>query len=267
MIAAPLAIGGIEWWVGSLAWIFTSPKSTTFFVSWVVNSGTTSPSSPSRTRIAPTITIGFIVPPSSPPAVLHFRPFAGLDSFDPRRERATPSSAAITIGPAPRLLVVEPTRKPIAPAINAAAAEWFSIMRSGRRSSSVRPTLALTSLKASRRSWRASSRSSWILEICSSVVISSIVMSLVAMSSARFCVPRPPPVGVWCDEADDEIGRRAAQRHLAGHRERRKPDFAVRSSTEDESSRTGYGQRSQRFFPDVLADVALAAATLLLLPG
>ena len=44
-------------------------------------------------------------------------------SFEPCLEIATPSNAAITIGPAPRLFTIEPNTKPNAPAINAAPTE------------------------------------------------------------------------------------------------------------------------------------------------
>ena len=78
---------------------------------------------------------------------------------------------------------------------------------------------------------------------------------------------RSPVVRVGYHQPDDKIGRRTAERDLSGHSENRKRDPAVRSSTEDESGRAGYRQRSERFFPDILTDVLFAAATLLLLLG
>src|SRR5258708_12777640 len=48
-------------------------------------------------------------------------------SFEPCFEIATPSNAAITIGPAPRLFTIDPNRKPNAPAINPAPTGYLPI--------------------------------------------------------------------------------------------------------------------------------------------
>jgi hypothetical protein len=62
----------------------------------------------------------------------------------------------------------------------------------------------------------------------------------------------------------DETGRRAAQRDSPRYGQECEPDAAVSASAEDESDAAGDRQRSQRFFSDVFADVAIAPAPLLI---
>jgi len=80
-------------------------------------------------------------------------------------------------------------------------------------------------------------------------------MSLVAISSPGFCASGTRRFGAGKKQSDDQIGRRAANRRLSNHRQRRQPKSALRSAAEDESGRAGYRDRSERFFPDVLAQV------------
>jgi len=82
--------------------------------------------------------------------------------------------------------------------------------------------------------------------------MSDIVLSLVAISSPRFCSLGRIPIAVGKDQSEDEIGRRSAQHCLPNYRERRLPDSAPRSSTEDETRRARYRKRGERFLPDVL---------------
>src|SRR5208282_6453738 len=120
---------------------------------------------------------------------------------------------------------------------------------------SARPTFALTSVKVSRRSWRASLRSIWIAEICFSVVMFSIAMAF----AAGFFAAGVLVVGIAGDQADDETGGGAAQRDSSHDSQQRKPDAAVESSTEDEPCPAGDSQRGQRFLPDEFGDVPLLA--------
>src|ERR1039457_5099464 len=186
------------------------------------------------------------------------RGFATLQlwSFDACFEIAKPSNAAITTGPAPRLLTIEPNRKPNAPGINAAPIGWLSRTGSGRIPPSARPTFGWTSVRVSCSSWRASLRSIWIAEICSSVVMFSIVV----VSAASFCTLRVLAVAIAGDQADDKTGGCPAQRDPSHDGQQRKPDTAVGSSAEDESRRAGDRQRRQRFLPDEFAEVAFPPA-------
>src|SRR5579863_1386253 len=116
------------------------------------------------------------------------------------------------------------------------------MMRSGRKSSSARSTLSLSSLKVSRRFCRASSRSVWIAEICSLVVIVSIAIACVAIRSASDSTI----VVIAGDQVHDESGDGAAQRDSSDDGQECEPDAAFGAAAEDEAEAAGDRQRGQR---------------------
>src|ERR1700719_3147450 len=113
------------------------------------------------------------------------------------------------------------------------------MMWSGRISSLVRSTLSLTSVNVSRRFWRASSRSVWIAEICSWVVMVSI-----AMAPGASCRAVGSLVVLFAgDQVHDEIGSHAAQCDSSHYAQQCEPDAAVGTAANDESYATGNSQR------------------------
>jgi hypothetical protein len=77
--------------------------------------------------------------------------------------------------------------------------------------------------------------------------------------AVRSCAVRSLVVGIAGDQADNRTGGCPAQRDSSHDSQKRKPDAAVGSSTEDESCRAGYSQRGQRFLSDEFADIPLPA--------
>jgi hypothetical protein len=67
------------------------------------------------------------------------------------------------------------------------------------------------------------------------------------------------------DKVDDEIGSHAAQRDSPHNAQHCEPDSAVGTAANDESDATGYGQRRQRLFFYIFADVAIPPTPFLVL--
>jgi len=89
-------------------------------------------------------------------------------------------------------------------------------------------------------------------------------VSIALALTASFRAVRVLVVAIAGDQVDDKAGGCPAQRDSSHYRQNRQADATVGAAAENESDAAGDGQRSERFFPDVFADVPLAPTPLVI---